>query len=127
MRDRGLPLEGRKGRVPKCPVPLGAAGMRWWRWAWGTPQATTWNDSFIEALGLRAHLQDLFESPETETREILRLVPHMARLDEQFGLTARAAMMMHLYFEDAEHPGELPANVTNMPSTTERLKGIAGA
>lgn len=40
--DRALPASGRQGPAPRCPVPLGAEGRRFWRWLWATPQAVTW-------------------------------------------------------------------------------------
>lgn len=53
-----LPASGRKGRAPSCPYELGKDGARWWKWAWGTPQAVAWDVGSIYALGRRARLED---------------------------------------------------------------------
>lgn len=49
---------GRKGRPPKCPYDLAAAGDAWWRWAWRTPQATQWDAGSLYTVGRRAQLED---------------------------------------------------------------------
>jgi len=53
-----LPPAGRKGRPPKCPYELAAAGDAWWRWAWRTPQATQWDPGSLYVVGRRAQLED---------------------------------------------------------------------
>ena len=53
-----LPAEGRKGPVPKCPYELGAAGDRWWKWAWKLPQAAKWDDGALYVVARRALLED---------------------------------------------------------------------
>lgn len=55
-----LPAGGRKGRPPKVPeaYKLGKAGAAWWRWAWGTPQATGWDPGALYVLARRAQLED---------------------------------------------------------------------
>lgn len=53
-----LSAKGRRGRPPKCPYQLGDAGTRWWRWAWGLPQATRWDKGSIYGLARRAQLED---------------------------------------------------------------------
>jgi hypothetical protein len=53
-----LPPAGRKGRPPKCPYELAAAGEAWWKWAWGTPQATQWDTGSLYTVGRRAQLED---------------------------------------------------------------------
>jgi hypothetical protein len=53
-----LPLEGRKGKAPRSPYPLGAAGAKWWRWAWKLPQATVWDAGALYGLARRAQLED---------------------------------------------------------------------
>lgn len=53
-----LPAGGRKGRPPNCPYELAKDGARWWKWAWGTPQAVAWDTGSLYALGRRARLED---------------------------------------------------------------------
>lgn len=53
-----LPADGFRGRVPRCPTPLGPAGRAWWKWAWRTPQAAAWSAGGLYALAHRASLED---------------------------------------------------------------------
>lgn len=55
-----LPASGRKGPAPTPPVGagLGAAGKRWWKWAWSTPQAAGWDDGSLYVVARRARLED---------------------------------------------------------------------
>lgn len=118
--ERRLPLDGRPGLAPDPPTPLGAGGFRWWSWAWSTPQATTWTHSgFTEALVKRAQLEDLWAGAEPWER--LKLLPLMARLDEQFGFTPRSALQLRMSFED---PPEPEAALTPVADVRDRLKGL---
>lgn len=47
---------------PDCPYDLAAAGLAWWSWAWGTPQAAHWDDSALYTVARRAQLEDEFEA-----------------------------------------------------------------
>jgi hypothetical protein len=106
-------------------MPLGGAGMRWWSWAWSTPQATMWTHSgFFEALLKRAELEDLWERGMTLAGvpiDPMRLLPLMVRLDEQFGLTPRSAAQLHLSFEEPPQPEVESAPVADI---RDRLKGL---
>lgn len=53
-----LPVSGREGPAPACPVELGDAGSTWWTWAWATPQALGWSDGDLYFIGHRAQLED---------------------------------------------------------------------
>lgn len=55
-----LPASGRKGPAPTPPVGagLGAAGKRWWKWAWSTPQAAAWASGHEGVVARRASLED---------------------------------------------------------------------
>lgn len=55
-----LPKSGRKGRPPKVPdaYNLQKAGREWWKWAWGTPQATAWDPGALYVIARRAQLED---------------------------------------------------------------------
>jgi hypothetical protein len=44
--------------VPKCPLELGEAGTRWWKWAWKLPQADRWDDGALYFVARRAMLED---------------------------------------------------------------------
>lgn len=51
-------LRGRKGKAPACPYVLGDAGASWWKWAWGLPQASEWNQGALYFVARRAQLED---------------------------------------------------------------------
>lgn len=55
-----LPAGGRKGRPPSPPtgVELRKAGKAWWRWAWTTPQAASWDTGSRYTVARRAELED---------------------------------------------------------------------
>ena len=53
-----LPAKGRVGKAPVCPYELGEAGARWWKWAWGTPQASQWGEGSLWFVARRAVLED---------------------------------------------------------------------
>jgi hypothetical protein len=117
---RRLPLDGRPGLAPTPSAPLFTEGMRWWTWAWSTPQATTWtHNGFTESLLKRAQLEDQWLT--AEPWEKLKLLPLMARLDEQFGLTPRSAAQLHLTFEE---PPEPEVELTPVADVRDRLKGL---
>jgi len=126
-----LPITGRQGTPPKAPVRLGTAGRRWWKWAWSTPQATTWNASFLEPLAKRAQLEDQWvtalegdaDGDQRATDTAVRLLPLILRMDDAFGLTPAAAAKLHYAFVDDEPapPVESAGNVTNI---RDRLKGM---
>jgi hypothetical protein len=122
--ERRLPASGRSGVAPDPPVPLGAAGMRWWSWAWSTPQATMWtHEGFSEALGKRAELEDLWETGAINPMvDPLKILAVMMRLDDGFGFTPRAAAQLHLSFEDAEPEDATPA--APITDIRDRLKGL---
>lgn len=125
--DRKLPVAGRPGPAPRPPVRLGKAGTRWWKWAWSTPQATTWGTAFTEALVKRAELEDLWAGAKSDDEvflDVTKIVPLMTRLDESFGLTPRSAAAMHLTFEDAPAApadAEPPPGVTDIRDRIRRL------
>ena len=126
-----LPLTGRSGPAPKCPVRLGPAGRRWWLWAWSTPQATTWHDGFIEPLSRRAQLEDQWvaaiESEDGDSRATdlaVRLLPLILRIDEAFGLTPTGATKLHYAFVDEPAPEATPESTGNVTNIRDRLKGM---
>lgn len=112
-----VPLTGRAD-VPPCPVKLGAAGQKWWNWAWMTPQATTWHDGYAHTLARRAVLEDQWADTVDE-----RLLGPMHRLDDAFGLSPRAAAQLHLEFEDEPEVEvvEHPDGVTDIRNRLKRL------
>lgn len=55
---RSLPAQGRTDPPPECPYDLGAAGAKWWAWAWKLPQATRWDAGSLYFVGRRAQLED---------------------------------------------------------------------
>jgi hypothetical protein len=121
-----VPVTGRVGRPPSCPLPLGAAGQRWWRWAWSTPQATRWNKGFMEPLARRASLEDAYEQASKADNPFLersRLLPTMLRMDSAFGLTPDAAASQHLVFVDEPQAPKVVDDETVTP-LRPRLKGL---
>lgn len=117
-----LPVTGRVGRPPKCPVDLDVAGQRWWRWAWTTPQATQWNRGFMEPLARRAALEDEYAGL-TDQGERQRLLSILVRIDDGFGLTPRSAAGMHLSFVDEPQAPKAVEDVKVTP-IRPRLKGM---
>lgn len=55
-----LPASGRSEPPPALPhgAKLGAAGRRWWAWAWSLPQSFGWSEGDMSALCRRASLED---------------------------------------------------------------------
>ncbi len=51
-------LVARDAPAPDCPYTLGDAGERWWRWAWGLPQAGAWGEGALYFVARRAQLED---------------------------------------------------------------------
>lgn len=51
-------LVARDAPAPECPYGLGDAGERWWRWAWGLPQAGAWGEGSLYFVARRAQLED---------------------------------------------------------------------
>lgn len=121
-----LPIQGRVGRPPAPPFPLGPAGRRWWKWLWATPQATIYHKGFHEPLARRASLEDLYEQAlkSSDTTEAPRLLAMMIRLDDMFGLTPAGAAKQHMVFVDEP---TVPAAVKakdNVTPMRNRLKGM---
>lgn len=57
----------------------------------------------------------------SEPWDKVKLLPMIARLDEQFGLTPRSAAQLHLAFEEPPEPDATPAPVADI---RDRLKGL---
>ncbi len=122
--DRTLPTTGRAGLAPAPPVPLGPAGMRWWNWAWATPQATAWtHDGFTEPLAKRAQLEDVWTAVGNGEidGDLTKILPLIHRLDVEFGFTPKASMALHMSF--AEPPAEA-TETTPVTDIRNRLKGL---
>lgn len=122
-----LPVQGRIGRPPAPPFPLGPAGRRWWKWVWASPQAILFHKGFHEPLARRASMEDLYNEAlgHGDATEAPRLLALMMRLDDAFGLTPAGAAKQHMVFVDeptkpepVKGPG---ASVTPMRN---RLKGM---
>lgn len=76
-----LPVGGRDGPAPACPYSLGKVGRKWWRWAWGSPQAAAWDDGALYFVGRRAQLEDDLAALDFEDR--LDLGDLLAGADEE--------------------------------------------
>lgn len=119
-----LPVSGRQGPVPKAPVPLGKDGRRWWRWAWGTPQACAWHAGFTESLVKRAQLEDQF-AEATNLQDTSRVAALIFRLDDALGLTPQGAQKLHLVFVDEPPEPAVPDSAAkNVTPIRGRLKGV---
>lgn len=133
--DQRLPASGRKGRPPKCPLTLGEAGAAWWRWAWSTPQATQFNSGNLYALARRAQMEDraaALNSPDlpTEMRalagaELNKIDTAALKIEQEFGLTLKSAMTMHLWVDQPEEGTKTKAddgdNVLDMRNRAKAL------
>lgn len=62
VRPKVVDASGRVGPAPKCPVKLGPAGRRWWKWAWGTAEAALWTTGDLYLCAHRAQLEDSLAS-----------------------------------------------------------------
>jgi hypothetical protein len=78
-----LPVSGRKGRPPKPPETyrLEQAGKAWWKWAWGTPQATAWDSGAFYVIARRAQLEDDLDA--LDLNDALELVDLLAGADKE--------------------------------------------
>ena len=99
--DHQLPISGRKGRIPKPPLPLGASGEAFWRAAWRTPQACTWHDGVTYSLARLAQLIDEYDQAQF-VDERNKLGVRMEKGFIEFGLTPRAMSSLHLFVVDDE-------------------------
>lgn len=86
---RVLPVGGRKGKPPVSPYALGAAGDAWWKWAWGTPQATAWDAGALYTVARRARLEDDVAAMDGDAGK-LALEKEMREIDGRLGLSPRA-------------------------------------
>jgi hypothetical protein len=121
-----VPKAGRVGRPPSCPVDLGEAGQRWWRWAWATPQATLWHRGFMEPLARRASLEDEYEKAleSPDKTDAPRLLTIMMRFDDQFALTPAGAAKQHIVFVDEPTTPKAVASTGTVTPMRNRLKGM---
>lgn len=82
-----------------------------------TPQATTWHDGYALTIARRAALEDQWYDTHDE-----RLLGSMARLDDSFGLSPKAAAALRLEFEDEPVPeADQPEGVTDIRDRLKRL------
>jgi hypothetical protein len=100
--------------------------MRWWRWAWTTPQATKWHKGFTEALARRASLEDEYakalKSPDVSGAP--RLLAYMFKYDETFGLTPLAAAKQHIVFVDEPVEPKAVGKDATVTPMRNRLKSM---
>lgn len=120
---RRLPASGRVGPIPKPPVPLGAEGRRWWRWAWKTPQAITWHTGTLETVVKRAQMEDRFADADAPP-DMARITALILRLDDALGLSPTGAAKLHLTFVEDEPEVKVPEGAKNVTPIRNRLKGM---
>lgn len=84
-----LPVGGRRGETPAVPswVVLGEAGLAWWVWAWGTPQAAAWDAGSVSVVARRASLEDRFAA--ADERSVAAISRAMEPLENRLGLTPK--------------------------------------
>lgn len=116
-----LPAAGRTGRTPLPPawLVLGPAGRAWWRFAWRSPQATVWLDSFAPAVARRALLEDMLVDADVKSR--LTVMREANQLEDRLGLTPRSMVGMHWVVADDVVVDEAPAGVSPMAGRRVRL------
>lgn len=108
-----LPIGGREGRAPTCPYKLGRTGMKWWRWAWRTPEAAAWDalgHSFTVAR--RAQLEDDLET--------------VTSLAVEFDLAELVAAAGGTPIDDEALADALDAAGKITKAVVDRLLGLAG-
>lgn len=142
-----LPIAGRAGASPACPLVLGSAGTAWWEWAWHTPQATAWTPGDLYAIARRAALEDDLDALDRVTgldvgavadaataTEVARIVSRIAalatgrvtlyrearELDKVLGLTPKAMADLRWSIDKTEPE---PAK-DQQPATVRRLRSV---
>jgi hypothetical protein len=105
-----LDVAGRKGRPPAVPKAynLRKAGVEWWKWAWGTPQALAWDKGALYVIARRAQLED-----------------EVAALEESDDLLERVHNSM-LRIIESEDPLDVPERLTYLGLLLAKLKALAG-
>ena len=96
--------------------------MRWWGWAWHTPQAAAWAGSGFEAfVARRARMEDVLEAGVTAP-----LLGVADRMDRELGLTPKAFQELRWHLDaGAEPPVEVFDEVESR--RRERLSRLAEA
>lgn len=117
-----LPAGGFEGPTPVCPLELGEAGVRWWEWAWSTPQAAGWSKGDLFSLARRALFEDLFAVDRTKSN-----ASEMRELDDRFGLTPKGMAALHWTIVEAEVPEEIAADDSKVASLKDRRDKLTRA
>lgn len=122
LADRKLPAEGRKGRAPVPPVPLGAAGKKLWGVLWASPQATTWTKTDHRGVATRCQLEDVYQENPADMKVLGQIVVWEDRWG--FNPKARAALHMWIEQEGGERAAdrEVSATVTDV---RDRLRAVS--
>jgi hypothetical protein len=151
-----LPVDGRKGRAPACPLELGGAGARWWAWAWRLPQATRWDDGSLYFVARRAVLEDhvaalsfgdsldlgdLFDEGNREAQKRVEwalnqlrrnaagettLMKEMRELDNRLGLNPKAMAELRWSVAKASEKKRALASVAPLPIKDPTRADAAG-
>jgi hypothetical protein len=105
-----LPAAGRKGRPPKAPeaYSLQKAAAAWWKWAWGTPQASAWDKGALYVIARRAQLED-----------------ELAALDDSEDVLERVHNSIMRILE-SEDPDDVPERLNYLGLLLAKLKALAG-
>lgn len=135
--DHTLSPEGRKGRAPNCPLPLGDAGTEFWSWVWHTPQATMFTSGDIYALAMAACTIDDYvtvrSAPllcnecggEPYRVDATRLAKLSMDYFDRFGLSPKAMAALHWFIapEKTEAKPAPDATKEGVTDIRSRLRG----
>lgn len=122
--DRTLPAEGRRGRPPSPPFPLGPAGQKLWRYLWGTPQATTWGKAHHWGVAERCRWEDLVSDGDGPDYKLMALIQQW---EDRWAFNPKGLATLHMWIDDGEPEAKPqkppPSGVTDIRS---RLRESAG-
>lgn len=121
--EQVLPASGRRGRPPKPPVALGAAGAALWSRLWTTPQATLWGRSHYDGVAKRCQLEDMWL---TGGEDQLKVIAAVQAWEDRWGFNPRALAQMHVRIEDEEVPAEKAKTAKDVIDIRDRLRDATG-
>lgn len=123
--DHILPVDGRTGPVPDCPIRLGSIGMEVWRWLWHTPQATKWHgEAAVYPLArlAMAYEELITEGTDGDQNYRAQLQRQIETSEDKWGLNPKAMAALHWFF--GEPAADKPKVVEPVTDLRDRVKGI---
>lgn len=120
--DRALPVDGRRGRTPPSPVPLGPAGQALWKRLWSSPQATVWHRSDADGVAKRCQLEDMLISGDGDP---LKVMAQIQAWEDRWGFNPRALAQLHMWIEsDGAAPPAAAKSTSDVVDIRDRMREI---